>query len=259
MNASDPSVLVERRGEALWITLNRPDRRNAINGAILAGVRKAYEAAHADPEVRAIVLTGSGDRAFCAGADLSEPSFAADHSQPTTPYADLLRLMRRSTLPSIAVVNGSCMAGGMGLVAVADLAIAVDHATFGLPEVHVGVFPMQVLSLLRDLVPARTLTQWCLTGRPFDAAAALRSGLINEVLPAENLIPRALELATAISRVSPTALRRGKYFMREMANMTFDQCLSYAEGQITLLAMSEDAKEGFDAFNNKRRPVFSGR
>jgi enoyl-CoA hydratase/carnithine racemase len=118
-------VLHERRGQALWITLNRPDKRNAINAEVLAGVRAGYERAHADPEARAIVLTAIGDKAFCAGADLAPgKGFAFDFAQPTTAYADLLRLAQNSTLPSIAAVNGVCMAGGMGLLAMTDMAVA---------------------------------------------------------------------------------------------------------------------------------------
>src|SRR5262245_64345193 len=147
---SDPgAVLHDKRGHAFWITINRPDKRNALNADVIAGIRDGYAAAHADSEVRVIVLTGAGDKAFCAGADLQPgKGFAFDFARPNVDYADLLRDAQNATLPAIARVNGVCMAGGMGLLCMTDLAVAADHVVFGLPEARVGVFPMQVMCLL---------------------------------------------------------------------------------------------------------------
>src|ERR1700744_2179237 len=143
------SVILERRGQAFWITINRPEKRNAMNADVIAGISKGYRDAHDDPDVRVIVLTGTGDRAFCAGADLRHTgaAFAADFSKPNVPYADLLRLSQNATKPAIARVAGVCMAGGMGLLCMTDMAVAADHVSFGLPEVKVVVCPMQVLAL----------------------------------------------------------------------------------------------------------------
>src|SRR3569833_446732 len=159
------SVLLEKRGQALWITINRPEKRNALNAEVIAGIVRGYRAAHDDPEVRAIVLTGAGDKAFCAGADLQNTggAFAMDFSRPNVDYADLLRLSQNITKPAIARVNGVCMAGGMGLLCMTDMAVAADHVLFGLPEVKVGVFPMQVMSLLQSLAPRRLINEWALT------------------------------------------------------------------------------------------------
>src|SRR5678816_1053599 len=158
--STNPSVLIERRGPALWITLNRPEKRNAIDASVIAGIRRGYAEAQADPAVRVIVLTGAGERAFCAGADLQPGgAFAFDPARPGTDYADLLRTAQAATLPSIARVNGVCMAGGVGLLCMTDLAVAADTCVFGLPEVKVGVFPMQVLSLLQRTVPRRTVAE----------------------------------------------------------------------------------------------------
>ena len=135
MKVEPQAVLHERRDRAFWITINRPEKRNALNAEVIAGIRDGYAKAHADPEVRAIVLTGADRKAFCAGADLRPgEGFEFDLSRPATAYADLMRDARRATLPAIARVNGSCMAGGMGLLCMVDLAIAVDDAHFGLPE-----------------------------------------------------------------------------------------------------------------------------
>ncbi|MBS3998621.1 MAG: enoyl-CoA hydratase/isomerase family protein, partial [Hydrogenophaga sp.] len=171
-------VLLERRGPAFWITINRPEKRNAIHAGVVAALREGIRQAHADPEVRAIVLTGAGDKAFCAGGDLQPgKGFVFDFAKPSVDYADLLRDAQNATLPIVARVNGTCMAGGMGLLCMADLAVVADHALFGLPEVKVGVFPMQVLSLLQGLVPRRLVREWALTGEPISAQEALDAGL----------------------------------------------------------------------------------
>jgi enoyl-CoA hydratase/carnithine racemase len=253
-------VLLERRGQALWITLNRPERRNAINRAVIEGVREGYRQAHADPDVRVIVLTGAGDKAFCAGADLQpDEGLTFDYAKPNVDYADLLRLAANSTLPSIARVNGVCMAGGMGLLCMTDMAVAGDHVRFGLPEVKVGVFPMQVLSLLQRLVPPRIVREWCFTGEPFGAETARAAGLLNYVVPADELDAKIDWLIERLAANSPTAIRRGKYAMRAMEAMSFEQAIAYTEAQIALMALTEDAREGVAAFSEKRPPRWSGR
>ncbi|MCC5859525.1 MAG: enoyl-CoA hydratase/isomerase family protein [Ectothiorhodospiraceae bacterium] len=258
--SSDGVVLTEKRGNAYWITLNRPEKRNAINADVIHGVHAGLEAAVADPQVRAVVLTGAGDKAFCAGADLQPgQGFSFDHAWPNAPYADLIRYARSVTLPIVARVNGVCMAGGMGLLCMTDMAVAAEDVTFGLPEVKVGVFPMQVLSLLQRLVPERIVREWCLTGEPFDALEARTHGLINHVVPAAELDEKVDWLLGRLVNKSPTAIRHGKYALRAIEAMSFDQAIAYTEGQIVRLAMTEDAREGMAAFNEKRKPVWTGR
>jgi methylglutaconyl-CoA hydratase len=255
------SVLVEKRGQALWITINRPEKRNAINGDVIAGIAKGYRIAHDERDVRVIVLTGAGEKAFCAGADLQNTggAFAADFSKPNVDYADLLRLSQNATKPAIARVNGVCMAGGMGLLCMTDMAIAPDHVIFGLPEVKVGVFPMQVMSLLQSIAPRRVVNEWAITGEPFDARAAQAAGLLNYVVPQAELDTKLDWLIGRITDKSPTAIRRGKYAMRAIASMSFDESIAYTESQIALLAMTEDAKEGLKAFAEKRKPSWPGK
>jgi len=256
----NPEVLTELRGAALWLTINRPDKRNALHAGVIASLREGLRQAHADPSVRAIVLTAAGDRAFCAGGDLQPgKGFVFDFSRPSVDYADLLRDAHAATLPIVARVNGACMAGGMGLLCMADMAVAVDHARFGLPEVKVGVFPMQVLSLLQGLVPRRLVREWALTGEPFGATEALAAGLVNHVVPASELDARVDWLLGRLVDKSPTAIRRGKYAMRIIESMSFEQAIAYTESQIGTLALTEDAREGFAAFNEKRTPVWTGR
>jgi enoyl-CoA hydratase/carnithine racemase len=255
-----PEVLHEQRGQAFWITINRPGKRNAIHAGVIAGIRAGLRAAHANSAVRAVVLTGAGDKAFCAGGDL-EPAkgFAFDPARPSGDYADLMREAQDATLPIVVRVNGTCMAGGMGLLCMGDLAVAAEHALFGLPEVKVGLFPMQVLSLLQDQVPRRIVREWALTGEPFTAAEARAAGLVNHVAPAAELDGRTQWLLERLVDKSPTAIRRGKYAMRAIGAMSFDQAIAYMESQIALMPMTEDAREGMAAFNEKRKPVWTGR
>ncbi|MEN9689056.1 MAG: hypothetical protein RI998_1053 [Pseudomonadota bacterium] len=254
------AVLLEARGAAFWITINRPDKRNAINAEVVQGIREGYAQAHARPDIRVIVLTGAGDKAFCAGGDLQpDKGFVFDLSQPQVAYADMLREAHAATLPSIARVNGVCMAGGMGLLCMTDLAVASDHALFGLPEVKVGVFPMQVMSLLQHQVAKRVLREWALTGEPFSAEEALRAGLVNQVVPAADLDAKTDALIQRLADKSPTAIRRGKYAMRAIESMGFEQAIAFTESQIALVAQTEDAREGLAAFNEKRSPQWTGR
>jgi enoyl-CoA hydratase/carnithine racemase len=256
-----PDLRSERRGHALWLTIDRPARRNAISPAVIAGIAAGLREAQADDAIRAVVITGAGDQAFCAGADLSKGSgsFQFDPSRPHLEYADLLRQAWTCTVPMIARVNGHCLAGGMGLFALCDLAVAADHASFGLPEVKVGVFPAQVLSVLQHLIGPRLLAELCLTGEPFDAHRAERIGLVNHVVPAGELDAKTEWLVARVVDKSPTANRRGKAMMRAAFDMSFEQAISYLESQIVTLALTEDAKEGRAAFVEKRAPNWTGR
>lgn len=254
------AVRIERRDRVQWITLDRPQQRNAINGEVIDGIAEGFRRAQADPEVRAVVLTGEGDKAFCAGGDLKPgTAFAFDVAEPTAPYANLLRLARNCPLPSVARINGACMAGGMGLLCMTDLAIAADHARFGLPEARLGLFPFQVLSLLKDQIGARILREYVLTGRTFGADEARSIGLINQVAPAADLDTRLAELLDLLVSNSPTALRRGKYALRAIESMSFEQAIAFTESQLTLMAQSQDAHEGMAAFNEKRKPTWTGK
>ena len=250
-------VLVETQGAQCRITLNRPDKRNAINQALIEGVGEGLRAAEADKAVRVVVLTGAG-AAFCAGGDLADGGFAFDFAAPQTAFGDLLRLSQACLKPIVAAVNGACVAGGMGLLAMADVAVAVESAKFGLPEVKVGLFPMQVMSLLARLVAPRVLREWALTGELFDAQAARAAGLVNHVTAAADFEPKVAALADALAARSPSAIRRGKYALRALDGMSFDQAIAFAEGQLGLLSLTGDAREGFAAFREKRAASFKG-
>lgn len=251
-------LIVQSRGPALWLTINREERRNALSPEVVRGLAQHIEAADRERSHRLVVVTGAGSKAFCAGADLqSGSSFAFDHSEPVLGFARLLRSAHACTIPLVARVNGSCMAGGMGLLAMCDLAVSTEAALFGLPEVKVGVFPAQVLALLRTILPARTVAEMCLTGEPISAAEAKAIGLVNHVATD---VDEALEkLVERIVAASPAALRRGRYMLKAIEGMTFEQAIAFAESQIALFAQTEDAREGKAAFQEKRKPNWTGR
>jgi enoyl-CoA hydratase/carnithine racemase len=252
---------VETDGHLMIVTLNRPEARNALSQDACYELGGVFDAFEADPDLWLAIITGAGDKAFCAGADLANTgaAFAMDFARPNVDFADLLRLSQNATKPAIARVNGTCMAGGMGLLCMTDMAVAADTALFGLPEVKVGVFPMQVLSLLQTIAPRRLVHEWCITGEPFDAQSALASGLLNHVVKPTDLDAKVDWLIGRIVDKSPTAIRRGKYAMRAIASMSFDEAIAYTESQIALLSMTEDAKEGLRAFADKRKPVWPGK
>ena len=248
---------VERQDAVLHLTIQREERRNAMSAAVLAGLTQAIEAAQGDRSVRAIVITGAGSKAFCAGADLqSGKAFALDPSEPVGEFARLLRTAKASNVPLIARVNGACMAGGMGLLAMCDLAVAARHAVFGLPEVKVGVFPAQVLSVLQHLVPRRQLAEMCITGEPISAAEALAYGLVNYV--DDDVDAKLQWLLDRLLDKSPAAIRRGLYTMKKIEAMAFEESMSFTESQIALFTLTEDAKEGQAAFQQKRKPEWKG-
>jgi len=194
----------------------------------------------------------------CAGADLQNAqAFTSDYSDPTGHFARLLRRARASHLPLVARVNGACMAGGMGLLAMCDLAVAASHAVFALPEVKVGVFPAQVLSVLQHLIPRRKLVELCLTGESLDAQQALEMGLVNYV--DDDVDARLDWLLARMLDKSPAAIRRGLYTMKKIESMAFEESMSFTESQIALFTLTEDAKEGQAAFQQKRKPEWKGR
>jgi enoyl-CoA hydratase/carnithine racemase len=254
---SSAELSVEQRGPVLWLTITREERRNAMSHGVLAGMAQAISAAQSQRTIRAIVITGAGTKAFCAGADLqSAKAFTTDYSEPHGHLAQLLRVARMSTVPLIARVNGACMAGGMGLMSMCDMAVAASHAVFGLPEVKVGVFPAQVLSVLQHLIPRRKLAEMCLTGEPITSAQALEYKLVNYV--DEDVDAKLQWLLDRLLDKSPAAIRRGLYTMKKVEAMAFEESMAFTESQIALFTLTDDAKEGQKAFQEKRRPVWAG-
>ena len=256
-------VLVEHRSAVTWITINRPDRRNAINAEVVGAISNGIRAAQASPNSRAIVLTGAGDTAFCAGGDLTANAkgvpFTVDHANPRNFVADLFRLVQDCDLPIVGRINGHALAGGVGLLCACDLAVAVDDASFGVPETKIGLFPMTILPLMMRVLPQRRLMELCITGDPITAQEALAIGLVNYVVPREELDDKLTWLLDKIVARSPTAIRLGKMAFHTMQDMPIREALDYAQLMLPLMAETEDAREGLRAFQEKRKPQWTGR
>jgi enoyl-CoA hydratase/carnithine racemase len=232
-----------------------------LTPGVVDGLHAGIVRAQNDSTLRAVVLTAAGDKSFCAGADLKLVTTTAppEPSQTTTPFAKMVRAFMECTLPLVARVNGHCLAGGLGLLALCDLAVAVDTASFGLPEVKIGLFPMQVLSVLRPLLGARRLSEMSLTGEPIDAHEARVAGLINYAVPAAELDAKVDWLLARLVDKSPTAQRRGKFAMRVIDGMRWDLALPYLETQFRTLTDTQDAREGRRAFVERRPPEWTGK
>ncbi len=245
------------------ITINRPDRRNALNDEVVERLVDAFEAALADDECRAIVLTGAGDRAFCAGGDLKAGEdggpFTGDISQPTHFVIRLFSLMENCTKPIIARVNGHAMGGGSGLVCACDIAVMASTARIATPEVKIGLFPMMIVPQMMRVIPRRRLLEMYITGEPWSAAQALEYGIVNYVTEPDELDAKVNDLTSKIVARSPTAIRLGKYSYHAMQDMTIDQQFRFAETMLPRIAMTKDAKEGFSAFIDKRDPKWTGK
>lgn len=255
-------VLVEARGPVLWLTINRPDKRNALSAGVVAGLTEAIRQCSDDPVIRVGVLTGAGDKAFCAGADLDPAAapFSMDPAAARMAYPDLLRAMMACPKPIVARINGACVAGGAGLAAAADIAIAAPHAQFGLPEAKVGVFPMMVAALLSQRlgVSARALSALALEAGMIDAPEAARLGIYTRVAPDGGLDDAVAACVAQLLANSPTALRLGKRALETMRCQGLEAALTFAEAQIKLVGLTQDAREGVAAFAEKRPPQWSG-
>jgi enoyl-CoA hydratase len=253
------AVDVDQRGHVLIVTLNRPEQRNALDRDTMSGIGKALSEAEDDGEIAVVVLTGAGDRAFCAGMDLK--SFAAS-GMPTADDGPGLGVFMGRTYPKpiIAAVNGAALAGGFEVVLACDLVVAVEHATFGLPEVKRGLVAAGGgLRLLPRRLPLALALEIGLTGDPIDASRAFTLGLVNRVVPADQLMDSALELAGRIAANGPLALRVTKDLMLVASGGNDPDERTLFNDRMAPVINSEDAREGAIAFAEKRAPRWTGR
>jgi len=252
----------EQRGAARWLILDRPAQRNALSAELLAALRTALAAADNDGEVRAVCLTGAGEKAFCSGMDLSSAAAQAGAlaaHEARRQYCALLLDLARLGKPVVAAVNGAVVGGGMGLLAACDLAVAVDDARFSTPEVEVGLFPYMALAPLARCIGRRPALELALTGRRIDAQEARLLGLVNRVVPRASLEGAAAEILDALAQKSPGALRLGRRAFYACEDLPYEAQLEALCAQLSLNAQLEDAAEGVAAFLGKRKPQFKGR
>jgi enoyl-CoA hydratase len=244
------------------VTLDNPEKRNMLSAQMLAELVDAMKTARDDGDVRAVVLTGAGDKVFCAGADLG--GFAADMPLVQKHFAsdlflEFFRLMPRLGKPSLCAANGHVLAGGMGLALSCDLLIAKEGATFGTPEINVGAFPYMIMAIIYRNVPRKKVNEMMLLGDRLSAEQAVEYGLANKVVPAADYDDAVADWAAKLASKSPVLMRLGHDAMYRQQDMALDDALEFLRSQLSLTFTTEDIVEGVTAFFEKRDPQWKGR
>lgn len=243
------------------VMLNQPEKRNRLSNRTLLEIIDALEKARDDPAVRVIIVTGAGEKAFCAGADISEfiGNSNLENRVQYKAYARLCTIFNDLGKPTIAAVRGWALAGGFGLAIYPDITIASEDAKFGTPEINVGVWPMMVSASLIRAVGRKKALEMMFTGDILDANEAKTLGLVNKVVPAEKLEAETLALANKLKDKSPAVMKLGRDAFYTMMDMEFNQAVEYLKDMIVVLLGTEDAQEGCKAFVEKRPPNWQGR
>ncbi len=244
------------------VTLNNPEKRNMLSAQMLTELVDAVSAARDSKEVRALVLTGAGDRAFCAGADLggfaAEVPLVAKHFASDL-FLEFFRLMPRLGKPSLCAVNGHVLAGGIGLALSCDLVIAKQGATFATPEINVGAFPYMIMALIYRNVARKKVNEMMLLGERLSADQAVEYGLANKAVSAEDFDAAIADWASKLASKSPVLMRLGHDAIYRQQDMAIDDALEYLRSQLSLTLSTEDILEGVTAFFEKRQPQWKGR
>jgi enoyl-CoA hydratase/carnithine racemase len=261
-------VRYETAGAIARVTIDREERRNALSYDVMRDLRAAFERADADPDVRVVVLSGAGDKAFCAGADLvgaggvGSIADTADHAvrhEERGLLADLFRTMWRVGVPSIARVRGYALAGGFGLALACDVVVAADDAVFATPELGVGLWPYMItVPMVRAMAP-KTALELALTGRRVGAEEAERLGFVQRVVPAAELDAAVDALAAELADKPPLAMAWGRQAFYRVLDLAADDALAYLQAMLTVTSGTADASEGVAAFAEKRPPRWRGR
>ena len=260
MSGEENNLLVSRQGAVATLTLNRLERRNALDAALTRALLQALEQVDQDAGVRLVVLTGAGDRAFCAGGDLAADLAAGQDVRATLAlYADLLQRMHTLGTPLLARVAGYCLGGGLGLALACDLVLASEDAVFGTPEVRAGMFPMIIAPLLVAHLGPKRAREMIFCARRIDAGEARELGLVNRVAAAGRLDELVAEVSADILAGSPTALSIGRRALARSAHLGGRQDAEELINELLEVLASEDAREGIQAFLQKRRPQWKGR
>jgi enoyl-CoA hydratase/carnithine racemase len=254
-------LLCEIKEATAFLTINRESRGNALCQEVIEGFLDYLDRFDQEEEVRAVCVTGAGEKAFCSGADLA--ATFATHGQGRVSgarlYAELLKKMAGFGKPLLARVNGACLAGGIGLILSCDIVSARSDAFFCTPEVNVGIFPMMVGALLYRQVPRKKVMDMVLTGRRIPAPEAENAGLITRAVEPERLDEEVQKTLRLLVSRSPIGIRIGKDAFRTMSDMPFEEAVDYLCGALEKVISTDDAKEGMAAFMEKREPRFKGR
>jgi enoyl-CoA hydratase len=256
------SVLYEVADGVATITLNDPSTRNALSAELLGGLIASLERARDDEAMRCVVLASSHEKVFSSGANLG--GFAGDiplvyKHFGSDAFVGLFKLIGSLGKPTICAARGHVLAGALGIALACDLIVASEQATFGTPEINVGAFPFMIMALIYRNVPRKKANELLLLGERWSAQEALSAGIVNRVVPAEELDAVVAEWAAKLAAKSPVIMRLGKEAMRRQLDMPLDDALDYLRAQLTLALSTEDIVEGVTAFFEKREPVWKGR
>jgi enoyl-CoA hydratase/carnithine racemase len=259
--ASEGEVRYSVEGPVARITINRPHRRNSLTWTAIEALGQRLTEAQHDPEVRVVVLRGEGDRAFCAGIDLSEMDAGASYAglhQARGRVAALFSQLWTLGKPVIAAVQGYAVAGGFGLALACDLVLCSEDAIFAAPEIDIGLWPFMItVPLVRSMAPKKAL-ELMLTGRRVRAAEAERLGFVNRVVPADELDAAVDDLAATLAVKSPTAMKLGRDSFYAVWDLAASEALTALHPLLTVATATDDAREGMAAFREKRPPVWPG-
>jgi enoyl-CoA hydratase len=257
----DP-VLYDLTDGVATLTLDEPATRNALSPELLSGLINALRRADADPDARCVVLCSSHERTFSSGANFG--GFAGDVSLVEKHFAserfvELFRTIGSLTKPALCAVRGHVLAGALGIALACDLIVASEEATFGTPEINIGAFPFMIMALIYRNVPRKRATELLLLGERWSAQEAFAAGIVNRVVPADELDAFVADWAAKLASKSPAIMRLGKEAMRRQLDMPLDDALDYLRAQLSLALSTEDIVEGVTAFFEKREPVWKGR
>lgn len=253
-------IRYEKKGHIGWITINRPKQGNTISGEAIFLFGQFLDQAEIDGQVRAVCLTAEGDRIFCSGADLGGAMHAPPEEKQKmfTAYAGLLARIAQFPKPTLAKVNGHCLAGGTGFMLGCDIVIAREDAKFGTPEVNVGLFPMMIGALIFRNVLKKKAMEMILLGEKMTAAQALEMGLVTRVYPESDFHGQTDKILNTLTSKSPIGLRLGKETFNACEGLDLTPALSRLAEGLQAVAATQDAVEGITAFMEKRKPVFKG-
>jgi enoyl-CoA hydratase/carnithine racemase len=244
------------------LTLNDPATRNALSAELLGELIEGLRRAREEDQVRCVVLASSHEKVFSSGANLGgfaqDVPLVAKHIGSER-FVELFRLIGSLGKPTLCAVRGHVLAGALGIALACDLIVASEQATFGTPEINVGAFPFMIMALIYRNVPRKKANELLLLGERWDAQQALQAGIVNRVVPAEQLDDAVSEWAGKLARSSPVIMRLGKDAMRRQLDMSLDDALDYLRAQLTLAMSTDDIVEGVSAFFEKREPQWSGR